>query len=62
MNESDDRILSRDEFRHLANISRTTEWRLKKLNDLPPEVVRGGKPKGYRYSDYIAWLEQHDKS
>jgi len=57
-----DRILSRSEFRSLANISRTTEFRMNQAGTLPAAVVIAGRHLGYRLSDYESWLEKNTKA
>lgn len=54
-----DIIISRAQFRKLTSLSRTSEWKLQKLGNLPPVVKINGRILGYRASAYSAWLKQH---
>ena len=54
-----DRLISRNQFRELTGISRTTEWRLSQEGVLPGAVVVNGRFLGYLESAYADWLKQH---
>ena len=54
-----DRIISRAQFRELASLSRTREWRMQKEGSLPPLVKINGRTLGYRASAYSAWLKKN---
>lgn len=56
-----DKILSPQQFRNLANISRATEYRWNAKNCLPPRVIINGYFLGYRESDFLTWLNENTK-
>ena len=54
-----ERIISRKEFRELTGLSRSSEWRLGNKGKLPPIVKMSESwVLGYRYSDFVAWLDE----
>jgi len=54
-----DRIISRNQFRELTGISRSTEWRLAQEGKLPALVEVNGRALGYLESAYNQWLQQN---
>lgn len=54
-----DRIIRRPEFRELAALSRTTEYRMSQRGELPKTVVVGGRVLGYLESSVNEWLTTH---
>lgn len=59
---TNERIISRTQFRVLTGISRTTEWRLAQEGKLPPLVVVAGRTLGYRESEYQKWLSANQQA
>ena len=54
---SSDRILSRAQFREMANLGRTREWQMEREGMLPPMVVVGNRRLGYLESRVQEWFE-----
>lgn len=54
-------ILSSADFREVANMSRSTEWRLRQKGVLPPRVVVNGIVLGYSSSSVMSWIENHEE-
>ena len=56
-----DRLITREEFRELVGIGRTTEWKLGIEGKLPTAVIVRGRKRGYLESSYFNWLRENSK-
>jgi len=54
-------IITRNQFRSLTGLSRTSEWRLAREGKLPPLVVVHGRKLGYIEADYNLWLAKNTR-
>lgn len=54
-----EKIIKRSDFRDLAGISRTTEWRALKKGLLPKVIKIENRVLGYSYSSYLKWIEKN---
>ena len=54
-----DSVMKRKVFRGIADISRSTEWRLGREGDLPELIKVGGRVLGYSNNSVVQWIEEH---